>query len=263
LKNKVVVTLDLDGTLLAHGNEILGGQKTLDCLSELVAMGVGIVINTGRLDHDILAIQNGYHLPISARVSQNGCVVIDDTSVQASIMDKKEAQLVWAELRLNNEIRTEVNTVSNRCWLTLRGPDLPKEYYDSHILQEDFTEFIDNQPCTLFLCLGDSEKLEKVRHFVEANCQTLQAVMTSKKSLEIYAKGISKGATISQLFADSYIYGIGDSENDFFVFEVSDQAFCVSEETVHPKAQNVARIDDALTMIKEDILHENRLTSLR
>ena len=174
MKNKVVVTLDLDGTLLAHGNEILGGEKTMACLNELVAMGVAIVINTGRLDHDILAIQNGYHLPIAARVSQNGCVVIDDESVQASIMDKTEAQLVWKELRVTTEIRTEVNTVSNRCWLSPRGPKLPKEYYDSHLLKEDFTEFIDNQPCTLFLCLGDSEKLEKVRHFVKANCQTLQ-----------------------------------------------------------------------------------------
>lgn len=263
MQNKVIVTLDLDGTLLAHGNQIIGGKKTLDLLNELVNMGVQLVVNTGRLDHDILAIQKEYQLPISARVSQNGCVVVDDKQVRARIMDKKEAKLVWKQLRLNTAVRTEVNSVSNRYWLSPRDPNFPNEYYDSSIIKADFAEIIDYQPCTLFLCVGVNKELEAIRRFVSANCSQLQAVMTSQKSLEIYPVGVSKGQTIATLFKDAYVYGIGDSENDFSVFDVSDQAFSVRAETVYPRTRNEADISCALVKIKEDILNENRLSSLR
>lgn len=253
MEKEVVVTLDLDGTLLAHGNKIIGGQETLDLLSELDQQGAKIVINTGRLDHDIIAIQAMYDFEVSARVSQNGCVVVDDHSAQAKLMDKKEATLVWQQLQQHPEIRTEINTVSNRYWKSPRDPNFPKEYYDSHVIKEHYQPIIEYQPVTLFLCVGQKETLEPIRDFVKENCQDIHAVMTSRTSLEIYQKGVSKGRTIRELYPDAIIYGIGDSENDFSVFENSDVSYMIKADTEVNATHNVESITQALKMIKKEV----------
>lgn len=256
LEKEIVVTLDLDGTLLAHGNKIIGGQETLDLLSEFDRHGIKIVINTGRLDHDIIAIQKMYDFDVSARVSQNGCVVVDDDSIQAKLMDKKEAALIWQELKKHPEIRTEINTVSNRYWKTLRDPNFPKEYYDSHVIKEHYQPVIEYQPITLFLCVGQKETLEPIRDFVEANCQKVHAVMTSKTSLEIYQKGVSKGRTIKEIYPEAEIYGIGDSENDFSVFENSSVSYMINPDSEVNATHTVASITEALQLIKKEITQQ-------
>lgn len=248
-----MVTLDLDGTLLAHGNKIIGGQETLELLSELDHQGAKIVINTGRLDHDIIAIQDMYDFDVNARVSQNGCVVVDDQSIQAKLMDKTEAGLIWQELKNHPEIRTEINTVSNRYWKSLRDSDFPKEYYDSHIIKKHFQPIIEYQPITLFLCVGQKKTLEPIRDFVRTNCEKVHAVMTSKTSLEIYQKGVSKGRTIKELYPDAKIYGIGDSENDFSVFDNSSVSYMIQPDGKVDATYDVSSITEALKMVKKEV----------
>lgn len=251
MNRQVVVTLDLDGTLLAHGNKIIGGSKTIELLSDLAMKGCLIVINTGRLDHDIIAIQNMFGIRIDARVSQNGCVLNDDRTIDAKLMDKTEALTVWQYLKNVSVVRTEINTVSNRYWKTPRDPHFPKEYYDSHVMVKHFTPVLEYQPVTEFLCVGKSEDLIPIRQFVEANCHLLGAIMTSPSSLEIYTKGISKGKTIRGIYPDATIYGIGDSENDYSVFDVSDMSFCVNETADGVATYTVQSVDKALERVKE------------
>ncbi len=263
MHKEIVITIDLDGTLIARGNSIIGGQTTIDLLSELIANGCKLVVNTGRLDHDIIAIQKLYDLAVSARISQNGCVLVDETNAYAHLMNKQEAKHVLTELNQYEEIRTELNTVSNRYWKTMREPSFPKEYYDSHILTDSFETILAYQPVTLFLCVGDSQQLQKIQEYVFTTCETLTAVMTSRKSLEIYTKGISKGYALRELYPDAMIYGIGDSENDFSVFEVATKSYCVNETLQHPAMHTSASIDLVLQEIKEELIHEHFFCTTR
>ncbi|MBO3092982.1 HAD family phosphatase [Schleiferilactobacillus harbinensis] len=255
MPNDVVLTLDMDGTLVAHGNKIIGGERTIALLSALQQQGCKIIVNTGRLDHDIIAIQNQYHIQIDARVSQNGCVVIDDHSAQARLLNKQEALMVWQFLKPLTSVRTEINTISNRYWKTPRSPSFPKEYYDSHVMVDHFTPVLTYQPVTEFLCVGQTADLNEVRDYVTSHCQLLDAIMTSPSSLEIFPKGLSKGEVLRQLYPSSLIYGIGDSENDFSVFAVSEKSFFVGD---HQEDRDgvtlVPTIDVALADIQDEVM---------
>lgn len=250
MKKEIILTFDLDGTLIDSNNEIIGGDKTISYLKKIQAMGVSLVGNTGRLDHDLTFISDQYDLKIDCRISQNGAVVIDDHIADGKLMDKKEALQVWSFLKNKNSVRSEINTVSNRYWLTPREDFRPKEYYDSHVINENFVDLIKYQPCVLFLCLGPIEDLESIRSFVNTNCEKLSAVLTSNKSLEILQNGVSKGSTLNQLFKDAYTFAIGDSENDHSVFEHADESYYVGEDNVIGlEYTKIDRIDLALEKI--------------
>ena len=93
MKNKVIV-FDLDGTLLGANNEIIGGTETLNCLDSLQQMGWTLAICTGRLDHDILKIEEQYKLKIEHRISQNGAVCMKGQQLIATLIDKQEAIII-------------------------------------------------------------------------------------------------------------------------------------------------------------------------
>ena len=137
MKNKVVV-FDLDGTLLDSHNAIIGGTQTLECLSSLHELGCTLAVCTGRLDHDIIKVDERYHLHMTHRISQNGAVINRDDHYQATLLDKQDALQIYKDIK-TKDIRIELNTVSNRYWKTDRDPDFPKEFYDSHITHWRYT----------------------------------------------------------------------------------------------------------------------------
>lgn len=249
---KKILTFDLDGTLIGSGNKIIGGDKTINLLKEIRDRGIKLVANTGRLDHDITSISEKYNIDIDFRISQNGAVVIDDKITTAKILNKKEALQILTHLSKYKNIRYELNTVSNRYWKTPRLAHHPKEYYDSHIINADFKSVILYQPVVLFLCLGQKEELDNIKNYVNTNFQNVRAVSTSNKSLEILTKDVSKGHTLKEIFPHSYIYGIGDSENDYSVFEISDQAYYVG--THEYQRENVEK-EKSIDLVLEKILY--------
>lgn len=249
---KTVLTFDLDGTLIQSKNKIIGGERTLSLLRQISDMGIELVINTGRLDHDIIAICDKYNLAINHRISQNGCVVFNDNQINAVLMDTNEAKEVYKFLKKKENVRTELNTISNRYWNTPREFFRPKEYYDSHIISKDFTEVLEYQPVVLFLCLGSEDDLKEIKKYVLENFHQIYPVMTSPKSLEILPKNVSKGNALKDAFPHEYIYGIGDSENDYSVFEVANESFYVgNDEVAIEGCQKVNQIDEALQIIVE------------
>ena len=127
-----VIVFDLDGTLLDTKNEIIGGEKTLSLLNDYQESGYRLAICTGRLDHDIVAINRKYHLGITERISQNGAVIYQGNQLNAALLDKRDAMGIYDLLKEYN-VRVEMNTVSNRYWMSPRDPDFPKEFYDSSI----------------------------------------------------------------------------------------------------------------------------------
>ena len=244
-----VIAFDLDATLIDENNCIIGGQRTLDQLHSLHHEGYELVINTGRLDHDIDFIIKEYNLPIDGRISQNGAVIYHDGFLQASLLDKVQALDFYREVKLLS-IRVEMNTVSNRYWHIDRDPDFPKEFYDSSHIMDDFENVILNQPVVLFLLIGDELQIAEARELVDSNFSNLEAVQTSGTSLEILSKGVSKGNALKTLYGEMDLFAIGDSENDYSMFDRARKSYLISEKT-HSKAEQIDSIDLAL----EDIIN--------
>lgn len=249
----VVIAIDLDGTLLGSQNVIIGGERTIELLRQLSTSGVRIAINTGRLDHDMIAIQRRYGLTIDSRISQNGCVVVDDYTLRAHLANKGDMQLILQYLQNFPNNRVELNTISNRYWLTPRGKNAPKEYYDSSILVPSFEDVIQFQPMTEFLCFGTFEDLQEIKSGINQKFDQTVAVMTSRSSLEILPEGISKGRALREKYPDDYIIGIGDSENDRSVFEVSDYSYGVGGGELMGATENLTDIADALVSIGKEL----------
>lgn len=247
-----VLCFDLDGTLINGKNEIIGGEDTLKGLKNLQDRGYELVITTGRLEHDIYHINKKHHLNINVAVSQNGAVVNKDKELSAKLLDKKEAINIYKYLK-TKDLRVELNTVSNRYWHDDRDPDFPKEYYDSSNIKEDFSDIIKYQPTILFLVIGEKEKIKEVQDFINSNYNKVEAVRTSEGSLEILAKGVSKGTIVKKLFPNKEIISIGDSENDFSLFELSNRSYYVGQGDCSKASYNFNTIDKAIKhIIKED-----------
>jgi len=252
LSNKVVV-FDLDGTLLNSRNEIIGGAQTLKCLSSLKKMGCALAICTGRLDHDIIRVDTQYNLDIHHRISQNGAVVSKENKYNAILLDKEEAMNIYLYIK-NKDIRIELNTVSNRYWKTERDPDFPKEFYDSHIIRENYEEIIVCQPTVLFLLIGVERELDEIEEYVNSKYKNTKAVKTSKTSLEILHKKASKGNAIETLYPGYEVYAIGDSPNDFDMFPIVKQGYLVSDIECpyrHIKSKSILEsLQDIISCIK-------------
>lgn len=54
-----------------------------------------LAICTGRLDHDIVAINRKYHLGITERISQNGAVIYQGNQLNAVLLDKQAAIKIY------------------------------------------------------------------------------------------------------------------------------------------------------------------------
>ncbi|CAM3649574.1 HAD-IIB family hydrolase [Erysipelothrix urinaevulpis] len=242
-----VVAFDLDSTLIDENNQIIGGKDTIDRLHQLHKLGFKLLVNTGRLDHDIQNICLQYHLPIDGRISQNGAVIYHNNKLQATLLDSSQALQFYDQVK-DLSIRVEMNTISNRFWHSDRDPDFPKEFYDSSHIKADFKEIILNQPVVLFLLIGNKDEIESARQLVEQKFDQLDAVKTSETSLEILARGVSKGAALTQLFESMTLYAIGDSENDYSMFDIAEKAYLIGKDK-HPKAKNIHEILDALDEI--------------
>lgn len=226
MKNNVVV-FDLDGTFINEDNEVIGGKKTLQELTDLQEMGCTLAVCTGRLDHDVIKIANTYDLPMYHRISQNGAVIYTDNICEAHLLDKQEALSINAYLE-EVKVRVELNTISNRYWKTERDPDFPKELYDSHRITASFEDILQYEPAVLFLVIADAEVLSQIALHIEENYSLTKAVMTSATSLEILNVKASKGNAIREVYPDATVYAIGDSPNDFDMLSKANVGYIVS-----------------------------------
>ena len=228
-----VIVFDLDGTLLDTKNEIIGGEKTLSLLK----------------DHDIVAINRKYHLGITERISQNGAVIYQGNQLNAALLDKRDAMGIYDLLKEYN-VRVEMNTVSNRYWMSPRDPDFPKEFYDSSIIKEDFKDIIPYQPVVLYLVVGEEDYLKEIQTVIKKKFTQVDAILTSKTSLEIVPLHISKGEAIRTMYPEDEVYAIGDSESDLAMLEYAHRFYYVKEEV--EGAICVESILEALEKIKEE-----------
>ena len=190
-----------------------------------------------------------YHLGITERISQNGAVIYQGNQLNAALLDKRDAMGIYDLLKEYN-VRVEMNTVSNRYWMSPRDPDFPKEFYDSSIIKEDFKDIIPYQPVVLYLVVGEEDYLKEIQTVIKKNFTQVDAILTSKTSLEIVPLHISKGEAIRTMYPEDEVYAIGDSESDLAMLEYAHRFYYVKEEV--EGAICVESILEALEKIKEE-----------
>ena len=249
MKNNVVV-FDLDGTLLDCDNHIIGGTETLALLQKLQANDYHLAICTGRLDHDIVAINKLYDLNINERISQNGAVFYQGNHLEATLLDKHSALALNTLLKNYPNVRVEMNTISNRYWHSDRDPDFPKEFYDSSIItKQDYAEIIPFQPVVLFLIVGNTEDLKAIQKEIISRYEHVDAIMTSATSLEAVPQGISKGKALERMYPDACVYAIGDSESDTSMARYANQFYyagadfedCIKVNTITEALEDIVK----------------------
>lgn len=244
-----VIVFDLDGTLLDNNNKIIGGEKTISLLDDFKKSGYKIAICTGRLDHDIVAINRKYNLGITERISQNGAVIYQGNKIDATLLDKQAAMDIY-DVLTKYDVRVEMNTISNRYWTSPRDPDFPKEFYDSSIIKEEFKSIIPYQPVILYLVVGEESYLKEIQKEIKSHFPQVDAILTSRTSLEIVPLHISKGEALHKMYPNDQVYAIGDSESDLAMMKYSYKFYYVKEKV--KDAIFVENILKALEDIKED-----------
>ena len=176
-------------------------------------------------------------------------MIYQGNQLNAVLLDKQAAVKIY-DLLTEYDVRVEMNTVSNRYWMSPRDPDFPKEFYDSSIIKEDFKAIIPYQPVVLYLVVGEEECLKEIQTVIKKKFTQVDAILTSKTSLEIVPLHISKGEAIRVMYPEDEVYAIGDSESDLAMLEYAHRFYYVKEEV--EGAICVESILEALEKIKEE-----------
>ncbi|MBX0321154.1 HAD family hydrolase [Shouchella clausii] len=239
-----LVACDLDGTLLDKQNRIMAGTK--DVIQAFHHAGGSFMIATGRLDHDIVYVENQLGIAGEFRISQNGAVIKDKEN---RILLKKEihsdvAQKLMRDLK-EWDVRIEVSDINHRYFPSPRKEGEVAEFIDSSIIEPDLEQKVGVQiQPIIFLIFGNVGIFAEIKQRLSKKYDGyVDFIATSPHTLEILPHDVSKGTalekTMEKLKANSkQVIAIGDSENDLSLFDVAGYSFAMehASEAVKQKA---------------------------
>ncbi len=248
LPEKLLVC-DLDGTLLDNNGAI--DETSLSRIKTFCQEGGHFVVCTGRMDTDIQFIEDKLGFQSEFRISQNGAVIKDvKDQIVALHTIPTEYIPTLNQIIFAHDLRTEVSNPTNRLFPSPRDPENVAEFVDSSRVIPDLADYVLNekQP-TIYLTFGTAAEFASIRQEIEAALgkDTLNIVMTSPSSLEVFSKEASKGIALAQIQtllgikpADTYV--AGDAESDVPMFAYADHAFAVQAAAadIRQKAGNYA-----------------------
>lgn len=231
-KNRKIIFLDLDGTLLNDQKEFTSGNRK--AIKKALEAGHSVVIATGR--PLVSAIAQAENLGLTGK----GCYVISfnggeiyDTENQKSIyrktvplpyvryiFDKAKEMGLHCQTYNDVEILTEADTPALQSYMRsikVRGRIVP-----------DIIEALDKEPVKMIVMdLNDHDKLLRFRDRTAEWCEgKLDRFFSSPQYLEHVAPGISKGTAVRILCEYLGIplantIAAGDAENDISMIQAA------------------------------------------
>lgn len=245
----ILLACDLDGTLLDEHHEI--DRQSLQIMTDFCAAGHTLIIATGRLDHDIVYVEQRIGFSGAFRMSQNGAIIkTHDHEVIFKQHIPQSAIEVLSPFLAQLSLRVEVSTADNRFFPTPRDPQAVAEYADSSIISGRFYADMPKLAICTILIFGTPEAFEPIRQFISGQLETeVDGFMTSPVTFEIVAKGVNKGYALQRLLDQmpkqghfSTTAAIGDADNDVSMFPVVDESFAMSHaaRSVQQRAKHVA-----------------------
>lgn len=239
--NKVIIC-DLDGTLLVKEDQFSPG--TLEKIKRFINSGGKFIIATGRLDHDVVYVEEKLGIRGAYRISQNGAVIKNKYN---EVISKKEMEPVIAKkiVKLLNEekMRVEVSDICHRYFPSPRGEGEIAEFIDSSIIDSNFNEKIGKSIFPTTLLTFGSEKVfaQITKRIYKHFSHEVDVIETSPSTLEVLSKGASKGTAVEKVMKElqvshTEVCSIGDAENDISMFGVTGYAYAVSSANAKVKA---------------------------
>lgn len=239
--NKVIIC-DLDGTLLGEENQL--APDTVEKIKHFIANGGTFIIATGRLDHDIVYIEEKLGISGAYRISQNGAVIKNQFN---EIISKKKIEAVIVKeimaLLQGEQIRIEVSDAYHRYFPSPRSNGEIAEFVDRSIVGSNFYKKIgkDIFPTSLLMFVSEKTFYPLTREFYKKYRHEIDVVKTSPSTLEILKKGASKGTAVETILKELQVKtdeacSIGDAENDISMFQVTGYAYAVSDAPANVKA---------------------------
>ena len=226
MKNKKMIVVDLDGTLLHINQEC--SVKTKKYLKRLKDLGYIIVIATGRVLRSAVTITDGAEFA-NYVIASSGAVVYDmDNSriVKKQNIDLKIVKEICS--CYNNEIKD-----INMCDLFYHHKYMNSQNYCSSFVKRisNIDSFLDNcdDIVNVTVHFNDNSLVDKYYNMFnrdELELLVMQDSFGTKKCLEIFDKGVSKYNAIKVIMDLENIYNedviaFGDGLNDVDMVKLS------------------------------------------
>lgn len=217
---KMIVT-DLDGTLLAGGNNI--PEKNIVALQRAMDLGVQVVLCSGRMIEATV--------PIAERVNANapmvlfnGAMVYDretDRILAGQTIPRERAVDVLKELE---EMGVYVQAFPGRGFFYEKKVDPWTDYYSNKIsvrgeeVGEKLSSWLKTDVYKL-ICLGTAVELDKVIRALSPKFPDICFVKSAETHLEVVAAGVDKATGLKALteltgVGPDEMIGFGDEAND-------------------------------------------------
>lgn len=242
-KVKFIVS-DMDGTLLGQDHNVLEANRL--AVEKLRARGIRFTIATGRVDYMVSEFVRQLSID-EAIVSCNGAMVRNPNSglilAQNPIAPKDAREILQYFNALNFDILAyETDRIchasdSVRVEFFHHYNDLARQGGSDEIRLVPFQKvsetFYEGQEyLKLFIWQPDKEKLQAAAHHLESRYPQLYFVQSTPGSLDITAKGTTKGTAIEALAAnaayDTDAFAVfGDQNNDVAMFRTAGLSFAM------------------------------------
>ena len=229
-KNYKLVAIDCDNTLIKHNGEV--HKDNIKAINMLLNQGVKVVIATGR--NDILVKDYLYDIGLKEEIviGCNGASIRDlkeNKIIKVNYIPKDIAKKIL-NICIENGIDAKMYTFTKSYALNEEdAKDELKEIlthytkelstYLEYKYEKDIDKLIEKEDFLKIVIAGtDTEKLLEIRDSFK-KFEDINAVMSTRFSLDIMKKGVSKGEALKE-YANIFnikseeIVAIGDSEND-------------------------------------------------
>lgn len=211
-----LVALDLDGTTLNPDHALT--PKTIEAIRAVTALGVQVVLASGRLPHSIVPLARKLGLE-GVHIGLNGGVAFD---LAGNLRHKhllSLEQLTLAHRYMEAEGLSPMVFGAGGLWashhaealdfLHRSGEPLPIPYDPAHL--EAITD-----PAKMVVVLPPGPRDQTIAGHLEPR---VHVVRSAPQFLEIMPPGVTKGVALTEYLADLGIHkdevmAIGDSEND-------------------------------------------------
>jgi Cof subfamily protein (haloacid dehalogenase superfamily) len=219
MKYKAVIS-DLDGTLLNSKHTV--SDYTKEVVRNLSEKGIKFFIATGRHYLDIVHLRGKMNLD-TFFITSNGARVHDSEGrvILKHNIDKKTAAEI---LSLEVDESIFVNIYKDDKWFISKENEMLKDFHsesDFFYNLIDFSNMGDCEPMKIFYLCEEEELLISLHNRLEENFgDRVNITFSTPNCLEIMKKGVSKGATITEIMDIEGIsleaaIAFGDGLNDY------------------------------------------------
>lgn len=231
-KNKYLVAIDLDGTLLKDDKTI--SKESINYLHQFEKEGNIIVITSGRAPRSVIKYRNilGISGPFS---SYNGTYAFFENDIPA------------IEYKLNKDFVKELyKKVIHKEVYSVMAENLTTIYYDlenkdlklffeplgMNVIEGDIDKILDSDPYVFIMQLNDplEENQDKLREIFKDTPDYEIRFWNESSFAEIYQRGVSKASTLEKIVEfcrvnKENILVFGDAENDVELLESFENSF--------------------------------------